>query len=154
MNGSMKTMRTEVGEHSAELRAIATADHIVYVAPDAAPEIILQARRLEIAIIEALTPHHQKVHDHEGGKLDEHGDAHLATELDPGPHLEEAVASVVKCAVGTRWEDKFREPAFQNVLRGLLATHIASNMHDKRSWHVDRNPDGEHAKAFRARHYG
>lgn len=154
MNGSQGVLITNDGDHSPTDWAMATADHLVHVTPGASADVVLEARKLEVAIASALVPHHDKVQTHERGHLAAKGDEHLATPLDPTQHVEEAVQAVIACAVGTRFEAKFREPAVQNMLRQQIASHFATSMHNARSWHVDRNPDGPNARAFKAAHHG
>jgi len=96
-----------------------------------------------------LEKHHAIVQKHERDELaDDH--ERLATELKPEDyHVDEAVAAVISAAAGTVFADHFAKPEIKDYLHRLLAQHFQTSMDVDRSWHADRNPDVDVAKAYR-----
>ncbi len=166
-------LKTDGGAHPPEKWAFATATHLVSVSPNADSLKQRDAFLVQMDVAHALEPHHTTVQNTERGNLAAAGDAHLAIPLDPTPHVEEALAAVLAVLHGSAWEKRFEEqdrradaeagvpsglPHYSrpNVLaemRSVLANHFATSMHIERSWHVDRNPSGPNAQAFRAAHH-
>lgn len=148
MNGSRSFISTSKGDHSPLEWALATADHLVHVSPNASAELQIAGRELELAIVKALRPHHEDVQTTENGRLEAHGDAHVTFHPDPTEHLNDAVAAVNACAKGTVFEEQWMQPEWQDQVRATLANHFQTSMKTAHSWHVDRNPHGSNAKAF------
>ncbi len=146
---------TNNGPHPPEKWAEATASHIVDIADHVAGERRGAAIKLQAAIIDVLETHHATVQTGERAKIDEHGADRLAHPLDPGEHLslDGAVKEIVAAAKGTPWEADFAASAMTDHLRTLLGSHFCTSMHIERSWHADRNPDTEQARAFRAAYH-
>jgi hypothetical protein len=141
MNGSQKVLITDGGAHSPQKWALATADHLVHFAESSAPpDQIIAARKLELAIADALVAHHADVQLAERHRLAADAKAHLARPLDASLHLEDAVEAVVECAKGTPWEAHFAKPETQAAVSDLIHQHFRSAQHIERSWHCDRNP--------------
>lgn len=152
MNGSQTILITDGGAHPPDTWAMATADHLVHIDPKAPAARQMAAKKLEMAIAEALIPHHTTVQGAERSALSSVGNAHLLTDIDPSQHLDAAVAAVVSASVGTPWEAHFADRGVQDVIRGTLANHFASSQHIERSWHCDRNPGSPAAQAWMAVH--
>ena len=147
--GAARIMISNGGPHPASAWAQVTAQHIAPVAADMAGDRYVAAMKLQLAITEALQPHHETVQSAERGKLAA-DPAHLLTDLDPSQHADAALAAVVACAKGTPWEAHFAKADVQAVIRHELGVHFASAQHIERSWHVDRTPNHPHADAWRA----
>jgi hypothetical protein len=155
MNGSQSILATDGGVHPPDKLALATADHLVHVNPKAPAEKQVAARKLEIAIAEALTPHHSVVQGDERVALASIGDGHLDTEVDVAAHVDDALVAVVACAKGTPWEAHFQDADVQAVIRQTLGNHFATSKTIERSWHCDHHPESAAARAWKkARHPG
>lgn len=146
-------LKTDGGTHPADKWAWATATHLVSVDPNADALIQRNAATLQLRIAEALEGHHGAVQKQERAGLRQNGDDHLATAIDPLPFVEQALADIVAVAKGSRWEPQFNDPAIQDQMRAVLATHFATSQHIERSWHAGRSPDGPNARAFLAAHH-
>lgn len=151
---------TDFGPHSAEDLAISTAAQLISVASEASGLNAAKGRKLELQFIDILEEHHQRVQDHERGQLEEHGDVRLSDPLDPTEHVDEPFDAIIAAAAAVEGArpgttsaiaKHYADPKVQIAVREVLATMFATNMDIERSWHADRNPDGEHAKAFKAR---
>ena len=140
---------TNGGTHSPADWAEATAGQIIEIADHVAGETRGAAITLQAAIINILAGHHATVQSGEQAKLAASHDR-LQDEINPEHHLslEDVVKQVIDAAKGTKWEADLAAGA--EFLRGLLASHFATNMKVERSWHADRNPDVPQAQAFRA----
>lgn len=155
MNGSQTILKTDGGAHPPETWARCTADHLVHTRPDAPALVMIAGQKLEIAIAEALIPHHNVVQGDERSALASIGDAHLATEIDVDRNVEDALVAIVACAKGTLWEAHFQKPEVQAIVRQTIAKHFRSSKHIERSWHCDRHPESAAAHAWKlARHPG
>lgn len=141
---------TNGGAHPPEKWAAATASHIVDIADHVAGEKRGAAIKLQAAIIDILEGHHTTVQNGERAKITEHGHARLSHDLDPDHHLsiDEVIAAIQMQSVGTPWDIDLNTDAAAESLRVLLNQHFKTSMHIERSWHADRNPDTEQAKAF------
>lgn len=108
---------------------------------------------LELDLADVLEEMHRQNQDNERAKLGEEGDARLSKPLIQlqSDAVENGLAMVVAVTASTPFAAHFALPQVQAVVRNILAQHCANAMHIERSWHADRNPDGKHAKAFRAR---
>ena len=150
--GAGRIMITNYGTHPPESWAQVTAEHIAPISVGLTGPRYIAAMKLQMAITEALTPHHEAVQHHERAKLAESSD-HLLTNLDPEPHLEGAIQAILAAAKGTDWEAHFAKPEVQAVIRQEIGAHFATAQHIERSWHVDRNPGHPHARTWRAQHH-
>lgn len=153
----VKVMVTNGGPHPPEKWSEQTAEQLVDViqVEPTYPnyEAALQQKNvLKDKFMAALTPHHTKVQGKERGHLSTKGSEHLASDLDPNEYLDEAVAAVNAAVKGSMFEEHFAKPLVQIFIKSTLAGHFASAMHIERSWHADRNPDDQHARAYRAQH--
>lgn len=148
-----KIMITNDGPHPAEKWAITTAEMIFPIDQSVDGERLMQARRLEQAIVEALVPHHSNHQHAERHALKEHGDAHLDVEHNPLSNAQQALSSIVSAAKGTPWEAHFLDAAVQHEVLQVIGNHMASAAHIERQWHCNRNPNSERARAWAARHH-
>jgi hypothetical protein len=131
-------LATDGGPHPPEKWAEATADQIIDIGSTAPQALLSEARTLRAKLVAILTPHHDRVQQHERGALAAKGDAHLETPLDPSPHIDDPVAEIVAAAKGTSFAAHFQRPEVQQYLRDLIGHHFASAMHIERQWHPHR----------------
>ena len=68
--------------------------------------------------------------------------------------LDAMKAEIVAASVGTIFEAHFAQPDVQEHIVQVLGSHFASSQHIERSWHADRNPTTDQAKAFKAQWHG
>lgn len=150
-------IKTDNGEHSPEVMASACAGNIMNIDPSKmdGPRL-MAAQRLELAIVEALVPHHAATRDATKAELQTDATAHFArADLhDPGDRLEQAVADVQAAAAGTPWEDQFMHPEGVAVLRGRIGQFLVDMAHLERLYHRDRNPGDALAAAYAAQPTG
>lgn len=146
-------MITNGGPHSAEKWADMTGEHIFPIDANAmAADRLIQARKLQVAIIEALVPHHHGIQTVERGKLHVAGDAHLDTPYTPEDTAADALESVLKILDGSPW-DKRGDETWQRVVLGELSTHFATSQNIERQWHCRRNQKSDVAKAWIEQHH-
>lgn len=150
----VQIMITNGGPHSHEKWAIATAQQIIEIGANATSTQAMDARKLENKIIDLLEVHHQEVQENERAMIKDRGHDRLSEDLafDVSDRVDGPVSQIVSASVGTPFEAHFAKPEVQAYLRDLIATHFRTSMQIERSWHADRHPDTEHAKAFRERH--
>lgn len=149
-------MITNGDQHSAEKWAIVTAGQIIQIGASATGTQAIDARKLENAIIAILEGHHKKVQSGEREAITKDGDARLAHALDHTQHADTAaiVAEIVAASKGSAFEVHFAKPETQAYLADLLGQHFRTSMDIERSWHADKHPTSDHAKAFKARRIG
>lgn len=153
----IRAIVTHNGEHSPEKMALACAQRLVEIDPTLTDgERVLAAQRLELAVVEALIPHHAAARDEVRGKLAADAAAHFAEPNlhDPGARLDEALAAVTEAAAGTPWEADFRDPAAQARMRRIIGQFLVDMAHLERLYHADRNPADAAAQAYRAQPTG
>lgn len=126
---------TDYGKHSAEKWAAHTASHIISIASSAAGVQAVEARKLELKIIDALEGHHGAVMEHEQGKLEEHGIDRHDHPKEPLPFAETALAEIVAAAKGTRFEAHFAATETRDHIMRVLLEHFAASMDIERQWH-------------------
>jgi hypothetical protein len=154
-------LTTDGGPHSADKWALTTTGQILQAVFSTAASETAAARKFEIALLDILAPHHEKVQTHERGKIAEHGMYRLGHPVDPREHCGAVVAEIVAAAhaAGSVTDAKgeeidlgahFDKPEVQAALAGLIGAHFASAMDIERSWHADRNAHHPEAKAYRA----
>lgn len=146
-------MITDGGAHPPEKWAVMTAEIIFPLSEALKGDRAILARKVQLAITEALLPHH---YDHiidEQSALKAVGDDHLDKAYDPIPRAEEALEAVKSCLRNTPWEDKLKNEEWLRTVGGILASHFATSADIERQWHCHRNPS-ERAKAFLAARHG
>lgn len=146
-------MVTEGGPHSPDTWAEATADQIIDISADAPDTKLAEARMFREKLVEILSGHHQLVQEQERGQIDEQGHARLIHDLDVSECVDAPAAEIVETARGLSFESHFAKPETQAYLRQVLGSHFATSMHIERSWHADRHPDTDEARAFRAKYH-
>lgn len=164
-----RIMITDGGPHPPEFWAQVMAEEIMDLAqsgltpwniPDepqtpvrnADPMRSSQALRLQAGLLEALTPHFDGCITAEREKLQEDM-AHLLSELGAPEHAANSVKSVHQTLDGSLWHGHFAAEDAERFLYEYLHRNLRSAQHIERSWHVDRNPEHEHAKAWKAIHH-
>jgi hypothetical protein len=151
-------LTTDGGSHPPAKWAEQTAGQIadiISIDPNsvAFDELTAQKNAFEKEITETLTAHHDTVQKHEQTQLSEVGMDRLTHPLLPeDQHLDDAVNSVDNVAQTKIFGSHFKKPEVQHYVKQVIGSHMASIQHIERSWHADKNPDHEHAKAFKA-HY-
>jgi hypothetical protein len=143
---------TDGGPHPADKWAVVTAEHIFQIGPGVTGDKMLAAKKFQITIAEILMPHHQGVQDDAQVSLKADAVAHMATAYDPLAKAQAACAAIVSAAAATPWAEHFAKPEVQQAVIQEIGNHFATAEHIERSWHADRNPDTDAAKAFRAKH--
>jgi len=160
-------LKTDGGPHSPDKWALATTGQIMQAVFSTSAGETAAARKFEIALLDILAPHHEKVQLHERGKIEEHGLDRLAHPVEPQLHCDAVVADIAAAALAAGSvtapdPDKpgevktidlgahFAKPDVQEALAGLIGAHFASAMDIERSWHADRNAGHPEAKAYRA----
>jgi hypothetical protein len=145
---------TDYGEHSAEKLAANCAAQLIefnWAMMDGAR--VMQAKKLEMDIIEALIPHHSEAQIETRSELISNAAAHFAKPpsvlLHPGDRLQEAIDAVIACAVGTPWQDEFKTDAARAHLHAVIGQYLVDTQHLERLYHSDRNPDDAAAKAYK-----
>lgn len=147
----MRALITNNGTHSPEKWAVATAEHICPIDESAmSADRLLAAKKLQVAIAEALIPHHTKVQHHEKGALKEKGDEHFDTPCDPSIHLDEAMAAIIAAAKGTPWEAHYARADVQAAIRQEVGNHFATAMDIERQHHADKHPHHKKAQSYKA----
>ena len=138
---------TNGGPHSPEKWAVATAEIIFDINPAMASDRLLQAKRLQLAIVEALIPHHAGVMDRERGhmagdkkqrNLRKSDDLHTDHQKEAGAEADEAIAAIQAAAKGTPWEGHCSEPERVAAWRNIIASHFMTSKHIEHCWHSDR----------------
>ena len=142
---------TNGGAHPPEKWAVATAEIIFPTDNVRDSNRLLQAKKLQFAIADALVPHHTDVQTAEKGKLATLGDAHLDTPHDPLEAAQKALADIVALAKGTPWELHFADAAVQAEIVQEIGNHFATAEHIERQWHCHRSGTPA-AKAFLKQH--
>jgi hypothetical protein len=140
-------LTSDHGNHLPEKWAIATASQIFPV-EDASftGDRLIQAHRLQLAVIELLAGHHSWHQSNEVEKLK--GDpAHINNKLTSDCEL--VTSGVVSLMQGSPWQDHFNDPVVQDAVREVIRSHTITNRHVERSWHADRNPQCEHARKWK-----
>jgi hypothetical protein len=126
---------TDHGKHSVEKWAAHTASHIIQIASNAAGVQAIEARKLELKIIDVLEEHHGAVMEHEQGKLAEHGIERHDHPHEPEHFADEALLKILAAADGTRFEEHFAQSATVQHISKVLHEHFAASMDIERQWH-------------------
>lgn len=140
------------GRHSAEKLAAACAERLIAVDTTMMnDDRQLEARKLEIGIIEALTPHHVAAQSRTKAELHANSANHFArSDLhEVGGALNQAVAAVQNAAKGSLWEANFKTPEAVAHMKQTIGQFLVDTMHLERFYHADDHPDDKHAAAYR-----
>ena len=129
-------MITDGGPHPAEFWAQITAEHIAPIDKDMTGQRRQAALKLQMAIADALQPHHAKVQDNERSKCSA-DPAHHTHPVDPvkhgaHAHADEALKAVEAAAKGTEWEKHLTfghgKPAWLDAYEAEVAKLGADNV--------------------------
>lgn len=145
----MRAMITNGGPHHPMKWAVMTAETIMPIDDSVEGERLIQAKKLQTAIAEVLTPHHDGVQQRERKGLREKAGDHLEAPFDPIPLAKAALTSIVATAKGTPWEVHFNKPEVQNVIGAIISGHFATAMDIERQTYADRM----HTKCAKSRAY-
>lgn len=149
----MYVMITDGGPHAPEKWAAITAQQIIEEIEQNAPQVgIGEAREFRAELTKLFTGHHEAVQESERAAIARLDDR-LMHPLEPGEILDSVIGEVVSLASRHSFAAYFVRPQTQEYLRHVIGHHFATSMFIERSWHADRNPATEAARAFRARHY-
>jgi len=148
----MGVMITDGGPHPAEKWAVMTAQQIFPLSDGLKGDRHIQATKVQLAIMEALEPHHADHQTAEQDALGAAGDDHLDTAHNPGPRALLALETVKAIVLASPWADKVT-PEWEDAIGGILASHFATSADIERQWFCHRNPS-EKAKAFLASRHG
>ena len=88
---------TNHGTHSPEQWAMATAQTIFDIEPSVVGDRLIQAQKVQVAIAEALVPHHSNVQETERSQLAADV-AHILSPYAVDQYLEQALADIVAAA--------------------------------------------------------
>jgi hypothetical protein len=126
----MRVMSTDGNNvHPADYHAEITAEKIVQVAEDAAPDKATAARALRKSIEAILTRHHDGVGAAEQAQLAQHGLDRLNHPLDASPHVGDAIVDeIVAAAKGTILEAHFAKPDVRAVIVEILHHETRTQM--------------------------
>ena len=144
---------TNNGTHSPEKWAMTTAEMIFDIGSAIAGDHLIQAQKLQLAIAEALVPHHDSVQTTEKSRLTDDV-SHIHTPHSADEYLDDTIASILAAAKGTPWEAHFKRSEVQDAAREVIANHFMTAQHIERLWHADRNPDCAVSQAYKARFHG
>ena len=142
-----RIMITNGGAHPPEKWAMVTAERIFDIGGTVAGARLIRAQKLQLAIAEALMPHHEKIQSTERRKLDE-DIKNMLTPTDPTDYLDSIMNDIVKVSKGTPWQDHFQRPEVQEAARRIITNDIATVQHVERSWHADHHPDSAESKTY------
>lgn len=154
-------MVTNGGDHPAEKWAEVTASNIadlVRVDDDKIEDADADRSRKAVArrakdrfrldLADLLAPHHERNQQFEKGKLAAAGDERIAGPFSTYDKKAEVVASVVAASAATQFAEHFEKPEVQAAVGAMIDKHFAHVKHNARSWHADKNPSGDNAKAL------
>jgi len=130
-------LKTDGGPHSAEDWAMATAGMLLPM-DNLSGGKLLQAQRLQIAVAEALVPHHATVQNAEREHLLANGANHYDVALGAGQDVDAAMTAVQAAGAGTPWEEHLKDPKVVAAMREVIHNHFMTAQHIERSWHKDR----------------
>lgn len=142
---------TDGGAHPPEKWAVATGEMICPIDPKKDDAIV--AKRTQLAVIDALLPHHTDTQNSERAALSAKGDDRLAEAHDPVPAAEAALEAVIAVLKNSPYAAKTEDPEWRKQVGQVLASHFATSANIERQYHCHRNPS-EKSKAFLAAIHG
>lgn len=149
---------TDGGPHDATTYAMMATDQIVQIEPNAQGPRRLAGRRLQDALVEAFTPIFEEAAEGEENKLRRDPKRMAAAPHESVQEIEairdklyDAFQEVVD---KSEFKDFFAQESVRNVHRQTLMNHVATAIHERRSWHADENPQRPEAQKFRAVYHG
>ncbi len=139
------------GNHPPEKWAVATAEEIFDTSSMVAGDRTILAQKFQLAIAEALAPHHTKLQDNEKTRLKDDV-SYIHSMHDASEYLDDVVKDITKAAKGTPWEAHFAKPDVQDAIKNVVYTHMASSMHVERLCHADKNPACAVSKSYKVKY--
>jgi hypothetical protein len=136
--------------HPPEAWAIETAQAIFDVNDNVPAATRIPAMRLQIAIAEALTPHHARVQADEQAALDADAATQFSAPHDPSVYFDQAVTDIQAAAASTPWAAQFAAPDMVEQIKRVLGSHFATAQHIHRQAHARANPEHPEGQAFMA----
>lgn len=146
----MGILITDNGPHPPDKWAVATAEHIFPISPMIAKDRLMDAKKIQLAIAEALVSHHGDNIAAEQSALAARGADRFGEPFTPEDATQKALETVVSVMANSPWKDKTLDPEWQGAVRSILASHFATAQQIERQWHAHRNP-GERSDAFLAK---
>lgn len=135
--------------HSADTWAMAAAEMLADTTGlDVTRQI--EGRKLQLKFSEVLAEHFGACSVMEQDKL-KNDPKHVISDHHSHVEIAGIVAELEAAAKGTAWEYHYQLPEVQAALTQELTHLLHSSVHLDRMLHVDRNPDCEHAQAYRAK---
>lgn len=144
---------TNNGEHSPEKLALACAEKLMEIDPAMMDgDRVMAALKLKMDVMEALMPHMKNAAAQTKAEIHNDAKAHFsrADLHDPGERLNEVVSHIKEAAQGTPWQDQFNSRESDAIMRSVVGQFLVDTAHLERLYHADRNPDDEHAAAYKA----
>jgi hypothetical protein len=143
-----KIMITDNGPHPPEKWAMTTAETIFDTGSLVSVDRQLHAKKLQVAIAEALLPHHTNLQVFEKQKLkDDISHIHSAYSHD----LDTVMADIIAASKNTFWETHFAKEEVQAAVRDILTNHFSTSQHIERLWHADIHPDCPVSQQYKAK---
>ena len=145
-----RILTTNGGPHPPEKWAMTTAEQVFDISSSVAGDRLIQAQKMQLAIAEAVMPHHEKVQKDQVSSLL----ADVANILSPfaiEQYLDQVIKDIVAIAQGTIWQSHFAKPEVQAAAREVIASNFQAAQHIERMWHADRNPDCKVSQSYKAK---
>jgi hypothetical protein len=136
--------------HPPEAWAIETAQAIFDVNDNVPASTRIPAMQLQIAIAQALTPHHATVQTDEQTALVADAATQFSEPHDPSGYFDQAVTDIQAAAAGTPWAAQFADPAMVAQIKRVLGSHFATAQHIQRQAYARANPEHPAGQAFMA----
>ena len=133
-----RVLTTNHGPHPADKWALFAAQDVFDIskmAPDGEREAA--ARRVQLAIADALEAHFRRVQEDEKKNLAEYED-HCSTPHDATGYLDGAVQAVLDAVQGTPWEHQYDDPEQRDLLRRAFEGNFVEAQSIERKYHADR----------------
>lgn len=130
-----KVLKTDFADqHAPQDWGMATAERIFEILPNTPPEHLFLAKRKQIEIAECLAAHHEAASHTERGRLAENAPTRLKMQAHDHsaevlPFAAEVAKEIQAILQGTRWEDKYNDPATLQAVTLTIASDIMTN-HD------------------------
>lgn len=142
------------GNHPADKWAMVSAEMIAD-SSELGDEKLLEANRLQLKFADILVKHHDQVQQDERVHLAA-APQNILTKLEDSLKVvvDDVVAEIVKAAEGTLWAAHYASTEVQNAVGHIVKSHFLSSQHVERLCHADRNPNCEHAQAYKAAQFG
>lgn len=145
-------MITNGGPHSAEKWAFTTGEMLFPIDSNVAGDRLIAAKKVQLAIIEALIPHHDVNMTNERNQLSSSGDIALDLPYSPEQEMQRAFNSIVSILKTSPWAYKAVDPEWEKAVKEILASHFATSQNIERQWHCHRS-GSEKAQLWLSKQY-